>query len=569
VDELAALAGPPLWQAVHDAVVLDVTDAATFVEVRPLGHPPIKAALPPSELVGRSPGDAVRVRLADQPTAGETVPSASARQAEALDHLDELKKASDQNAAVPGFVVREIKGGYSVALFAEGEDDAERGVRAFLPASQASLFRFGPRGEQVVGTAGTFDVAELETERANVVVSRKKQLAAERKANLQQMVASIGEGDTVDAVVKSLVPYGAFLDVSGLDALLHQSDMTWDGRTRPADLLKPGQTLRVRMLNKNADNGKLKVGLKQTLSDPWAEVRAAFAEGSVVKGVVVALADFGAFVRVTLPSTGEHVEGLIHVSELSWSKVKHPSQKMTIGQEVEVKVLGLDTAARRISLSTKALEKNPFEAVAEKFPIGTVVKAKVKSLAEFGAFVELADGVDGLIHIGEISWTAHPKHPSELLNIGQEVEAAVVSVDVAKQRVGLSMKRTQANPFDQWEKKYTRGARLKIKVARVDDRGAHLDVEPGLSCFCPTRDLMGKEGDGRVERAQDAVKMGQEVEVQVLNFDRRLKKVSVSMRAIVEGDTKEAYDEYKKKESAEDQRLNPLADKLKALQAKQ
>lgn len=563
VDELAALAGAPLWQSVHDATVADVTDAAVFVDVAPLGHPVLRAAVPPAELPGVKPGDTVRVRLGDPPKVGDYVPAASARQARSLDHLDALRKAMDDKAAVPGFVVREVKGGYSVSLFADDEDAVDGGVRAFLPASQASLFRFGPRGEHIVGTKSSFDLAELESERANVVVSRKKLLVAERKESIQKQLAELKEGDAVKAVVKSIVPYGAFLDVGGLDALVHQSDLTWDGRARAQDVLKVGQVVDAKVLHKNPDTGKLKVSLKQLQTDPWAEVRAAFAEGSVVKGAVVALADFGAFVRLALPSNGEHVEGLIHVSELSWTKVKHPSQKLHIGDEIDVKVLGLDTQARRISLSTKALEQNPFEAVAEKFPVGTVVQAKVKTLADFGAFVQLADGVDGLVHIGELSWTAHPNHPSELLNIGADIEAVVVNIDVPKQRVGLSIKRTKPNPFDAWEKKYQKGQRLKMKVTRVDERGAHLEVEEGLSCFCPTRDLIGKEGDGRVERAQEAVKMGQQVDVVVLNFDRRFKKVSVSMRALVEGDTREAYDEYKKKEQAEGQKLNALADKLK------
>jgi small subunit ribosomal protein S1 len=563
VDELAALAGAPLWQSVHDAVIADVTEAAVFVDVKPLGHAPLRAAVKPGELAGKQTGAAVRVRLGDPPKTGDAVPTASVLQAEALDHLDALKKAMDDKAAVPGFVVREVKGGFSVSLFAEDEDGVDHGVRAFLPASQASLFRYGPRGEEIVGTAATFDLAELESERANVVVTRKRRLAAERKENVQKQLAEIKEGDVFKATVKSIVAYGAFLDVGGVDAMVHQSDLTWDGRARAQDVLKVGQTLDVKVIHKNPETGKIKVGVKQLAPDPWAEMRAAFAEGSVVKGTVVALADFGAFVRLSLPRSGEHVEGLIHVSELSWTKVKHPSQKLHIGDEIDVKVLGLDTAARRISLSTKALERNPFEAVAEKFPEGTVVKAKVKSLADFGAFVELADGVDGMIHIGELSWIAHPNHPSELLNIGQEVEAAVVNIDIQKQRVGLSIKRTQPNPFDAWEKKYKKGARLKMKVTRVDDRGAHLEVEEGLTCFCPTRDLIGKEGDGRVERGQDAVRIGSMVDVQVLNFDRRFKKVSVSMRAVVDDDTREAYDEYKKKEASEGHKLNALADKLK------
>ena len=467
---------------------------------------------------------------------------------------------------MPGFVVREIKGGYSVALCARDEDDLLGSVRAFLPASQATLSRFGPRAnDDVVGDGGTFDVVELDPERANVVVTRKARLAAERKQQLAARAADLKEGDVVTATVKSIMPYGAFLDVGGVDGMVHQSDLTWDGRARAAEVLQVGRQVQAKVISKNPETGKIKLGLKQLQGDPWGEVRTAFAEGSIVEGTIVALADFGAFVRLPLTSSQQPIEGLIHISEISWTKVKHPSQRFKIGDVVKVKVLGLETAERRISLSTRALEKNPFEAIAEKLPVGTIVNAKIKSLADFGAFVELADGIDGLIHIGEISWTAHPNHPSELLNIGQEVEAVVVNIDVAKQRVGLSMKRTTANPFDSWEKKYRKGARLKLKVARVDDKGAWLAVEDGLTCFCFVRDLVGKEGDGRVERAQEAVKVNQEIEVEVKSFDRRFKKVSVSARAVIEGDTREAYDDYKKQEAAAGQRLNPLADKLKGI----
>lgn len=566
VDELAALAGPPLWQSVHDATVADLTEAAVFVDVKPLGHAPLRAAIPPKELPDAKVGDALRVRLLDAPKAGETVPTASAAQARALDALDRLVALQGKPDGAPGFVVREVKGGYSVALCGANEDDVAGAVRAFLPASQATLSRFGPRAaDDVVGSAGNFDMVELDPERANVVVSRRARLAAERKQAVATRLAELKEGDVVTAVVKSIMPYGAFVDVGGLDGLVHQSDMTWDGRSRASDVLRVGAQVQAKVLSKNPETGKLKLGLKQLVSDPWAEVRAAFAAGSVVEGVIVALADFGAFVRLTLPSTQQPIEGLIHISEISWNKVKHPSQRFKIGDAVQVKVLGLDTDERRISLSTKALEKNPFEAVAEKLPVGTVVNARIKSLADFGAFVELADGVDGLIHVGEISWTEHPNHPSELLNIGQEVEAVVISVDVGKQRVGLSMKRTKENPFDGWEKKYGKGARLKLKVVRVDDKGAWLGVEEGLTCYCFVRDLVGKEGDGRVERAQEAVKVGMEIDVEVKSFDRRFKKVSVSMRAVIEGDTREAYDDYKKKEAAEGQKLNPLAEKLKGI----
>jgi small subunit ribosomal protein S1 len=564
VDELAAVAGMPLWQSVHEGTIVEVTPAAVVVDVRALGHEPVKALVKPEELADLTLGATIKVRLLDPPPAGETLAIASAKQARDLARFDEMQASLDSDG-VPGAVVREVKGGYSVALFAEemfGMGDGA--VRAFLPASQATLSRFGPqRGERIVGTSGLFRVGEVDVERGNIVVSRKAALLAERDRQTKEQLASIKEGDVVTGVVRSIMPYGAFLDVHGLDALLHRDDIAHDLRGRIESYVKVGASIDVKVLQ--VKERKLKVGLKQLRPDPWAEVRAAFAEGSIVKGVVTGLADFGVFVKLPLPSAPEEsIEGLVHISEISYAKEKHPSQKLSIGQDIEVKVLGLDTENRRMSLSTRALEKNPFETVAEKFPPGTVVKAKVKTLAEFGAFIGLADGVDGLVHIGEISWTEHPQHPSELLTIGQEVEAVVMSVDTHKQRVSCSIKRTQENPFDSWEKKYRPGTRHKLKVLRADDKGAQLEVEPGLSCYCSWRDLLDKNGSP-VERATDAVKQGQEIEVEVRAFDRRFKKVSVSMRAVVENETRAAYNEYKKKEQAATGGLNSLADKLKGV----
>lgn len=566
VDELAAIAGMPLWQSVHDATIVEVTPAAVVLDVRALGHEPVKALVKPEELADLSLGATVRVRLGDPPPPGEPMAIASPKQAKDLARFDDMQNAMNSEG-VPGAVVREVKGGYSVALFTDevfGIGDGA--VRAFLPASQATLSRFGPqRGDRIVGSVGNFRVGEVDLERGNIVVSRKAALLAERDRETKDKLSTLKEGDVVTGVVRSIMPYGAFLDVHGLDALLHRDDIAHDLRGRIESYVKVGASLEVKVLQ--VKERKLKVGIKQLRPDPWGEVRAAFAEGSIVKGFVTGLADFGVFVKLPLPSNAnESIEGLIHISEISFNKVKHPSQKLTIGQEIEVKVLGLDTENRRMSLSTKALEKNPFEAVAEKFPAGTVVKAKVKSLAEFGAFISLADGVDGLVHIGEISWTEHPQHPSELLTIGQEVEAVVMSVDAHKQRVSCSIKRTQENPFDTWEKKYRQGSVHKLKVLRVDDKGAQLGVEAGLSCYCSWRDLLDKEGNA-VERGVDAVKQGQEIEVEVRSFDRRFKKVSVSMRAVVENATRAAYNEYKKKEQSS-AGLNSLADKLKGVTVK-
>ena len=563
VDELAAVAGMPLWQSVHDAVIVEVTAAAVIVEVKALGHEPLKALVKPEELADLTVGSALKVRLLDPPKDGEGSALASAKQARDLTRFDEMLACIDLDA-VPGAVVREVKGGYSVALFTDevfGVGDGA--IRAFLPASQATLSRFGPqRGDRIVGGVGAFKVGEVDLERGNIVVSRKAVLFAERDRETKERLQNLKEGDLVTGVVRSIMPYGAFLDVDGLDGLLHRDDISWDHRGRIDQVLRVGQKIEVKVLQ--VKETKLKLGLRQLRTDPWGEVRAAFAEGSVVKGVVTGLADFGVFVKLPLPTKpSESIEGLIHISEISYTKFKHPSARFQIGEEIDVKVLGLDTENRRMSLSSRALEANPFTAIAEKFPAGTVVKAKVKTLAEFGAFIALSETVDGMVHIGEISWTEHPQHPSELLTIGQEVEAVVMSVDTAKQRVSCSIKRTQENPFDVWEKKYRPGTRHKMKVVRADDKGATLAVEAGLSCYCSWRDLLDKDGNA-VERATDAVKQGMTIEVEVRTFDRRFKKVSVSMRAVIEGETKAAYDDYKKKEFTSGG-LNSLADKLKGV----
>ncbi len=566
VDELVALAGAPVWQAVHDAVILEVNMVAVIVEVRPVGAEALKAIIKLEEVPEPKVGTALRVRLGDPAAVGETLPSASIKHARDLDRYAAMAGAGNNPAGLPGAVVREVKGGYTVALFSDDAFDATDGaVRAFMPASQASLSRFGPgKGEKIVGSVGLFAVGEVDLERGNIVVSRRAMLIAEREKETADKLATIKEGAIVDGIVRSIMPYGAFVDVGGLDGLLHRDDIAWDGGrgARIESFFKVGERLKVQVLQ--VKESKLKLGLKQLKVNPWAEVKVAFVEGSVVKGVVVGLADFGAFVKLPLPSNpSESIEGLIHVSELSYAKVKHPSQKLSIGQEIDVKVLGLDPETRRMSLSTKALEANPFEAVAAQFPVGTVVKAKVKSLTDFGAFLQLSDVVDGLVHIGELSWTEHPKHPSEILNIGQEVEAVVMSVDVGRHRVSCSIKRTQENPFDAWASKYKEGSRHTLKVTRADDKGAQLEVEKGLSCYCSWRDLLDKEGNP-VERAQDAVKMNDMIEVEVRQFDRRFNKVSVSMRAVVEGETRAAYEAYKKTEQGT-QKLNGLADKLKAI----
>lgn len=544
VAEMAALSGPPLWQAVHPAVVDAVTEAAVFVEVRPAGHEPVRAAIPPDEIEGRSlsTGDELKVRLLDPPRGAEgeaPVATASVKQAEELSGLERVVRAANEGEAVPGVVIHEVKGGYAVALGAESETETFEPwvLRAFLPRSQSTHSRAFER--TVVGSSSGFDVTELEVERANIVVSRKALLAAEAKRRAEELWETVKEGDVVQGRVRAIVAYGAFLDVGGVDGLLHMSDLSWEHKTKVTDVLKVGQELDVMVIQADREKKRLKLGLKQLTPDPWGEARAKFQPGAEVEGDIVALADFGAFVKLD-----DGVEGLVHLSEISWDRVKHPSHRFQIGQRVKAKVLDADFDNRRISLSTKALEENPYAVLAEKYPEGTRTKAKVRSLTEFGAFVELEEGVEGLVHIGEISWTEHVGHPSEVLTIGDEIDIVVMNVDVARQRVSCSIKRLEENPWERSEKKLQRGARLKAPVVRVVDRGAYFQLDDAIQGFCPLRELSSEPA----HRAQDVVKVGDELEVEVKSFDRKTRRVTVSVRAVVEGDTRRAYDEYKKKE---------------------
>lgn len=542
--ELAALSGPPLWQSVHPAVVDAVTDAAVFVEVRPAGHEALRAAIPPDDFAGDipEPGHELEVRLLDPPRGkdGEApVATASVKQAAELRGLDRIMKAAHEGDPMPGVVIHEVKGGYAVALGAESatEVDAPWVLRAFLPRSQATHSRAADRA--VVGAAETFDVTELEVERANIVVSRKARLAAEARRRAEEMWTTVKEGDVVRGRVRAIVAYGAFLDVNGVDGLLHMSDLSWEHKVKVSDVLKLGQELDLMVVQADREKRRLKVGLKQMTPDPWGQARSQLKPGAVVEGDVVALADFGAFVKLD-----DGVEGLVHLSEISWDRVKHPSHRFNIGQRVKAKVLDADFHNRRISLSTKALEQNPYAVLAEKYPEGTKTKAKIRSLTEFGAFVEIEEGVEGLVHIGEISWTDRVGHPSEVLTIGDEIDVVVMSVDVSRQRVSCSIKRLTDNPWETIEKKLQRGYRMKAPVVRIVDRGAYFQIDEGITGFCPLRELTSEPA----HRAQEVVRMGQEMEVEVKNFDRRTRKVTLSIRAIVEGDTKRAYDEYKQKE---------------------
>ena len=479
---------------------------------------------------------------------------ASIIKAQYLDNLDRLEALHASGERVPGLVVGDTKGGYTVALGVKSVDDLVlgKGIRAFLPRGQASHHRIDRN--EIRGLAGEFQIKEIKADRADIIVSRKE-VTTEQEAKAQEAAwATLEEGQIVTGRVKNIVRYGAFVGLDGIDALLHQADLVWDKVLPVHQVVRLGEVLQLKVIEVNREEKRLRVGLKQMTPDPFELIKDKYQEGSEATGTVVALTDFGAFVQMA-----EGIEGLIHVSEMSWERIKHPQDHFEIGQEVNVMVLGLDSVARKLSLSTKALEKNPVEKVAEKFPEGTRIKTSVKSIVDFGVFVSLDDTVDGLVHIGEMSWTRRPAHPSDLVSEGDEIEIVVTGYDTKRQRVSCSMKQVKEDPFTAWQSTYEAGKKVTMTVTRLTDKGALQELEDGLTLLCPVREI----SEERVGRIQEAAKVGQEIEGVVLDFDRRHLVVTISVKRLLTSERREAYQSYLDKQEEGSSQRTTLGDALK------
>ena len=558
-DKLMEMADVGDWNAVYDASVLIEEEGKATVAFRDASGQEIKCVLSEQEAALLTEGQtAVRVYLEEKKTTEEEVGpklEASILKARYLDNFKSLEASFGSQERVNGVVLADTKGGFSVALGAKDFDEVLQGagIRAFLPRRDASSNRLGR--EEIRGIAGEFHVKELDVAKGNVVVSRKV-VASELEAQAQAEAWSrLEEDQVVVGQVKNIVRYGAFVSLNGIDALLHQNDLVWDKNPPVHEAVRLGQTLELKVLEVNPDEKRLRVGLKQMTPDPFELIKEKYEEGTQAHGTVVALTDFGAFVKMP-----EDIEGLIHVSEISWERVKHPQDHFEIGQEVDVMVLGMDSVARKLSLSAKALQKNPVEKIAETYPEGTRISTSVKSIVDFGVFVSLDAHVDGLVHIGELSWTQRPQHPSEILEEGDEIEIIVMGYDTQRQRVSCSYKRTKPDPFKEWEEKYKVGQTVEMTVTRFTDRGAIEELDGGLVVLCANRDL----SEEKVHRAQEATKIGATLEGVVTEFDRRHLVVNISVKRLLQSERKEAYQAYLDKQDEDSNQRMTLGDALKA-----
>jgi small subunit ribosomal protein S1 len=436
---------------------------------------------------------------------------------------ERIEKSYREQATMTGKVTERIKGGLVVDI----------GVRAFLPASQIEL-----RPVHDLETWKDRDievrVLKLNRKRGNVVVSRRAILEEEQKAKRDTLMASLSENSVVTGRVKNVTDYGVFVDLGGIDGLLHVSDLVWGRVPHPSSIVKPGDEIEVQILKFDKDKQRISLGRKQLLPDPWATVPDRFAVGTRAQGKIVGVTDYGAFVQIE-----PGVEGLVHVSEMSWSKrTKHPSKMVKVGDEVEVTVLEVKTDQRRISLGLKQTMPDPWDAAAEKYPVGVIVNGRIRNLADFGAFVEIEEGMEGLIHISDISWTERIKHPSEKFKKGDVIEAKVLKVDSQNRRLSLGIKQVK-DIWANWFADHKIGDVLKGKVARTTDFGAFVELAEGIEGLCHVSEIEERKGKGdrdkqkpaRGARVTSVLNTGGEYDFKILRLEPEQHKISLSYRA--------------------------------------
>ena len=411
-----------------------------------------------------------------------------------------ILKNCTEGAIVKGKVSRKVKGGLMVDI----------GMEAFLPGSQIDNKRI-KNIDEYVGQEYDFVILKINEERKNIVVSRRELLEKERISKKAELLETIQEGDLRVGVVKNVTDFGVFLDLDGIDGLLHITDMTWKRIKHPSEMVQVGDELEVMILHVDKDKGRVALGLKQKESNPWEEIEDRFPPGTHVKGKVVSLVPYGAFMEIE-----EGIEGLIHVSEMSWVKnVTDPSEILQKGDEVEAIVLSVQKDEGKISLGLKQMEKNPWEDVENKFPVGHTVKAAVRSLTNYGAFVELEPGIDGLIHISDISWTKKVSHPSEVFEKGDEVEAIVLSVDKESKKITLGVKQLNDNPWENIESLFAVGSKVKAVVTKITAFGAFVELENGMEGLIHVTELSDKP----FNKVEDIVSVGQTIDAKVAEVD--------------------------------------------------
>ena len=510
-------------KAMYDATFHDFTEGSivkgTIVQVNPRdvlvninykseGVLPREEFAPDAEINVGDQIDVMLVRLEDEN--GMVV--LSKQRAEMLQHWEEVKASCEEGSVISGKVTGKVKGGLIVDV----------GIEAFLPGSQIDVVP-SRNLDDYIGQTLECKVIKVNQERRNIVLSRRDLIEEQRKEQKKKLLSEIQPGQTRLGVVKNITEFGAFIDLNGMDGLLHITDMSWGRVNHPSEVVSVGQEIEVVVLDVNLEKERISLGLKQKQQNPWEEIEMKYPKGCRIHGKVVNLVPYGAFIQIE-----EGVEGLVHVSELSWTKrIAKAADVLKIGDEVDAVVLNVNKEEQKISLGIRQTEANPWDEVADKYPIGSRVKGKVRNFTNYGAFVELEEGIDGMIHVSDMSWARKINHPSEVLTKGEEVEAVVLEVSPENQRISLGLKQAQEDPWAGISSRYRIGQLIKGKISKLASFGAFVELEEGVDGLVHISQI----SDERVDKIRDVLEPGQEVEARVIKIDPVERRIGLSIKA--------------------------------------
>jgi len=503
--------------------ILKITEKEVFVDVnfKSEGILPIHEF---KDVASFKVGDEIEVFLEEvEDSEGQLILSKS--RADFLRVWDRIYKSFESQEIVEGTILRRIKGGVVVDLF---------GVDAFLPGSQIDLRQI-PDMDSLLGKTYKFRVIKLNKARRNIVVSRRVILEEDRNQLREKILAELDKGQIREGTVKNITDFGAFIDLGGVDGLLHITDMSWGRVNHPSEIVALGDKIKVKVLDFNENKERISLGLKQLSEHPWKGIEDKFPEGSRVRGRIVSITDYGAFMELE-----KGIEGLIHISEMSWTQhIKHPSKIVGIGDIVEAVVLKIDKESQKISLGFKQLEPDPWANVASEFPYGSVIKGKVRNIAAFGAFIELKEGVDGLVHISDMSWTKKINHPGELLKKNDTIDVKVLDIDVEKRRISLGIKQLTDDPWTGLSKQFAVGVETECEVARILDRGMIVNLTDSVEGFIPLNQL-GQD----VDHPSEIHKVGEKIFAEVVEFDLEGRKIILSISDYFKDKDENVFKQY-------------------------
>ncbi|MEN6433129.1 MAG: 30S ribosomal protein S1 [Smithella sp.] len=458
-----------------------------------------------------SVGDEIDVFIDKRDSEGSLVLSKD--KASKLKIWEDIKNACENNILIEGVVVEKVKGGLSVDI----------GITAFLPGSQIDV-RPVKDLDKFVGQTMDFNVLKYDRKRNNVVLSRRSIVALEREAEKKDILKSIQEGNVVEGVIKNITDYGVFIDLGGIDGLLHVTDISWGRIAKPSENFRKGEKIQTKVLSFDAEKERVSLGLKQLMDNPWEKITERYPVGSIVEGKAVNLTDYGVFVELE-----SGVEGLVHISEMYWTReIKHPSKVLSIGETIKVMVLEVNPETKRVSLSLKQTTPNPWEKLKEKYPVGTIVKGVVRNITNFGVFVGIEEKIDGLIHVSDISWKHRVTHPSEFFKKGQEVEAVVLNVDVENEKFSLGIKQIEKNPWDDLSQRYALGSTVTGKITNFTDFGIFMEIEEGIEGLVHISEISQK----RVKTSSELYSIGDTVSAVVKSIDPKSKKIRLSIKEL-------------------------------------